>query len=251
MPGKGGAVSLGIGGSFLCRASAAGFLAAGLASSALAEAEPLLIQDNGAPSAVSNSLLDSPEPIAALGSGSLGRVSLAQAVGHVSVGEDAVIPGPARYAARAQLAGSGSVISFSATPMGNDSKPVSGPGQIPLGRARLTSAFGVPRPAEGGGVRAHAGVDLAAPSGSPVGAAYAGRVASAQWFGGYGLMVVLDHGDGLQTRYAHLSRISVVPGQRVGQGQLVGLVGSTGHSTGPHLHYELRQNGRPMDPLGR
>jgi murein DD-endopeptidase MepM/ murein hydrolase activator NlpD len=79
--------------------------------------------------------------------------------------------------------------------------------------------------------------------------AYGGKVTVADWNGGYGLLVVVEHGGGLQTRYAHLSRLGVVAGQRVSQGDIVGLVGSTGHSTGPHLHYELRRNGQPVNPL--
>ncbi len=64
-------------------------------------------------------------------------------------------------------------------------------------------------------------------------------------------MVILDHGNGLETRYAHMSRIAVAQGQEVEQGQVIGFVGSTGLSTGPHLHYETRLDGRPVDPLGR
>jgi murein DD-endopeptidase MepM/ murein hydrolase activator NlpD len=94
-------------------------------------------------------------------------------------------------------------------------------------------------------------VDLAAPLGSPVAAALPGRVSTAGWAGGYGYMVVVQHGNGFETRYAHLSSISVVAGQQIQRGQTVGLVGSTGRSTGPHLHYELRQNGRPLNPLTR
>ena len=75
--------------------------------------------------------------------------------------------------------------------------------------------------------------------------------ARADWVAGYGLLVTLEHGEGLETRYAHLSRIGVVPGQLVHKGDVLGLVGSTGHSTGPHLHYEVRRNGQAVNPLGR
>lgn len=122
---------------------------------------------------------------------------------------------------------------------------------MPLSRAAVTSRFGTQRPASGGGIRAHAGVDLAAPVGTPVSAAFEGNVSVANWSGGYGLLVVLDHGNGTQTRYAHLSKLNVAAGQHVRQGEIVGLVGSTGHSTGPHLHYELRYKGRPVNPLTR
>ena len=107
----------------------------------------------------------------------------------------------------------------------------------------LTSGFG-PR---GGGM--HEGIDIAAPNGTPVRAAAAGRVIVAGWSGGYGNLVVIDHGNGIATAYAHLSAI-YASGGSVSQGQSIGAVGSTGHSTGNHLHFEVRVNGSPVDPLG-
>lgn len=90
--------------------------------------------------------------------------------------------------------------------------------------------------------RFHAGTDLAAPTGTPVLATRAGRVAVSDYLGGYGLTVILRHGEGdLESRYAHLSRLMVKPGEWIEQGEVVGLVGSTGNSTGPHLHFEIRQ----------
>lgn len=94
----------------------------------------------------------------------------------------------------------------------------------------------------------HAGVDFAAPTGTPVKATAAGRVSFAGRKGGYGLMVILDHGNGMETRYAHLSRILVSKGVAVNHGERIGKVGSTGRSTGPHLHYETRKDGRAVDP---
>lgn len=114
---------------------------------------------------------------------------------------------------------------------------------------RLTSRFGMRAHPILGGYRQHSGVDLAAPTGSPVLATAAGTVTYADWRSGYGLLVVVEHGGGLQTRFAHLSRIVVGTGQRVASGQLVGLVGATGRATGAHLHYEVRRNGRAIDPL--
>ena len=116
---------------------------------------------------------------------------------------------------------------------------------------RLTSRFGMRGHPVLGGYRQHSGVDLAAPTGSPVLATADGVVSFADWRGGYGLLVSVDHGGGVQTRFAHLSRIMVRPGERVSKGQLVGLVGSTGRSTGSHLHYEVRRNGWAVDPLSR
>lgn len=139
-----------------------------------------------------------------------------------------------RYAARLATAGT-----------------VSRPDRLPLRSASLTSRFGMRNHPISGGYRAHSGIDLAAPAGSPVLAPAAGVVSFANWRGGYGLLVVLDHGGGMQTRFGHLSRLMVSPGQRLAQGDLVGLVGSSGRATGPHLHYELRSNGRAIDPLAR
>jgi murein DD-endopeptidase MepM/ murein hydrolase activator NlpD len=97
-------------------------------------------------------------------------------------------------------------------------------------------------------LRAHDGVELAAPMGSPVIATADGVVSTAAWAGGYGLLVAVEHGRGRQTRYAHLSRLNVAVGQRVRHGEVIGFVGSTGRSTGPHLHYETRVNGRAINP---
>lgn len=113
---------------------------------------------------------------------------------------------------------------------------------------RLSSAFGWRNIAVNGN-RFHGGVDFVADTGTPVAAARDGRVTRAGWWGTYGNVVVLDHGDGSETRYAHLSRLHVSAGDVVRQGDVVGAVGSTGASTGPHLHFELRFDGRAVDPL--
>jgi peptidoglycan hydrolase-like protein with peptidoglycan-binding domain len=111
-------------------------------------------------------------------------------------------------------------------------------------RARIGSPFG-PR-----GLGFHAGVDLVAPTGVPVAAAAAGRVVWAgRRAGGWGLLVTLAHGDGVRTMYAHLSRVDVRVGERVGVGATVGLVGATGEARGPHLHFEVRLRGAAVDPL--
>jgi murein DD-endopeptidase MepM/ murein hydrolase activator NlpD len=113
----------------------------------------------------------------------------------------------------------------------------------------LSSGFGMRRHPILGGWRPHLGVDLAAPTGTPVRATRDGRVGAAGWRGGYGLSVELEHSQGLETRYGHMSRLNVVRGQRVQRGEVIGWVGSTGLSTGPHLHYETRLQGRAVDPL--
>jgi murein DD-endopeptidase MepM/ murein hydrolase activator NlpD len=116
------------------------------------------------------------------------------------------------------------------------------------GRHPLTSGFGLRAHPLLGGVRPHLGVDLAAQTGTPVRATADGVVSLAGARGGYGLAVELQHVTGMQTRYGHLSRIYVALGQRVRKGDVIGLVGSTGRSTGPHLHYETRRNGQAVDP---
>lgn len=121
----------------------------------------------------------------------------------------------------------------------------------PLARMALTSGFGMRSHPVLGGVRMHSGIDLAAPAGSPVYATAGGTVSFANWSGGYGLLVAIDNGGQVQTRFGHLSRIFVTPGQTVSKGQIVGLVGSTGRSTGPHLHYEVRRGGAAVNPLAR
>ena len=98
--------------------------------------------------------------------------------------------------------------------------------------------------------RMHEGIDLAVPNGTPVVSAAAGTVIVAGWMGGYGNLVVVDHGGGISTAYAHNTSVTVGPGTQVAQGQLIAYSGNTGHSTGPHLHFEVRVNGAAVDPLG-
>lgn len=120
--------------------------------------------------------------------------------------------------------------------------------RTPVEGARQSSGFGMRFHPVLGYSRMHQGVDFAAPTGTPILASAAGTVVMAGWGGGYGNVVVLDHGKGMRTRYAHMSKVGVKAGQRVGQGQMIGRVGSTGLSTGPHLHYEVWQNGKPVNP---
>ncbi|CAN5883734.1 hypothetical protein BH23ACT10_BH23ACT10_26000 [soil metagenome] len=115
-------------------------------------------------------------------------------------------------------------------------------------RAPMTSGFGMRTHPLSGGARLHAGIDLGAASGTPIGAAAAGTVVAAGVMGGYGNAVDIRHADGTTTRYAHQSRLLVRNGQQVAAGQIIGLVGSTGASTGPHLHFEVRTPTGPIDP---
>lgn len=102
--------------------------------------------------------------------------------------------------------------------------------------------------------RFHSGVDFTGRTGTPIRAADGGRVIHSGWQGGYGKVVIINHGSkggrNMATLYAHMSRLGVSAGQSVGKGQVIGYVGSTGYSTGPHLHFEVRINGRPVNPLG-
>ena len=118
---------------------------------------------------------------------------------------------------------------------GQLSWPVSGP---------VTSGFG----SRWG--RMHEGIDIAVGSGTPVHAAAAGTIIYAGWMEGYGNLVVIDHGNGLSTAYGHNSSLASAVGQSVSAGQVIAYSGSTGHSTGPHVHFEVRVNGAPVDPLG-
>lgn len=104
-------------------------------------------------------------------------------------------------------------------------------------------------PFGGPGTEYHKGQDISAPSGTPIYATADGIVVVAKWVRGYGNGIYIDHGNGITTRYGHLSRIDVAEGQAVKRGQHIGLVGSTGRSTGPHLHYEVRINGQPTSPM--
>jgi len=122
------------------------------------------------------------------------------------------------------------------------------PSRMPVSAYSLTSSFGLREHPLLGVMRAHTGIDLAAPLGSPIFATSDGTVSTADWRGGYGLLVSLDHGGGVQTRYGHMSRLNVVAGERVHKGDVIGYVGSTGLSTGPHLHYEIRINGQAINP---
>jgi murein DD-endopeptidase MepM/ murein hydrolase activator NlpD len=97
--------------------------------------------------------------------------------------------------------------------------------------------------------RPHEGIDVSAPMGSPVVAPAAGVVSRVTRETGYGLVLEVEHGNGIETKYAHLSRVNVRPGQRVTRGQQIANVGNSGLSTGPHLHYEIHVNGRVVDPL--
>jgi murein DD-endopeptidase MepM/ murein hydrolase activator NlpD len=97
--------------------------------------------------------------------------------------------------------------------------------------------------------RPHEGIDVTAPMGSPIEAPAAGVVTDAGWESGYGNTVTIDHGYGIVTKFAHASKLLVTRGQRVQRGQRIALVGNTGLATGPHLHYEVHVNGRPVDPL--
>ena len=126
---------------------------------------------------------------------------------------------------------------------------ISIPSRMPLNNANLTSDYGMRTHPVIGGRRAHKGVDLSAPTGTPIYATADGIVSRANRFSSYGLFVSIEHGASLQTRFAHMSRIAVADGERVEKGDIIGYVGSTGRSTGPHLHYEVRIDGQAVNPI--
>lgn len=122
------------------------------------------------------------------------------------------------------------------------------PSAMPANIANMSSNFGYRRDPFTGAGAMHNGIDFKGPHGEPILAAASGTVTHAGWQSGYGKTVEITHGNGLMTRYAHLSRISVTTGQNVEQGLQVGAMGSTGRSTGTHLHFEVRLNGRAINP---
>jgi murein DD-endopeptidase MepM/ murein hydrolase activator NlpD len=156
-------------------------------------------------------------------------------LGPVSIGSSGVTVGGTTPSGRDYFS---NTIRPAALP-GNGNVSLMFPLSIP---AAITSAFGWRVHPISGGYRFHQGTDIGAPMGTPIVAAYAGKVAIANFMGGYGLTVVLSHGDEtIETLYAHMSELFVRPGEWVEQGEVIGRVGSTGNSTGPHLHFEFRQ----------
>ncbi|WP_337190224.1 M23 family metallopeptidase [Erythrobacter ramosus] len=143
--------------------------------------------------------------------------------------------------------GSGEEVTAYSSPI--PQRAVSVPSRMPLEGASLTSGFGMRTHPVLGGRRAHAGIDLAAPTGTPVYATADGVIGRADWYSSYGLYISINHGAAMETRYAHLSRLAVAAGDNVKKGDLIGYVGSTGRSTGPHLHYEVRVEGLAVNPI--
>ncbi|HWW10834.1 MAG TPA: M23 family metallopeptidase [Candidatus Acidoferrales bacterium] len=133
-------------------------------------------------------------------------------------------------------------------------QPAGGGFVRPVDGARITQGFGCTsfsfEPVDAGcpGGHWHSGIDLAAPTGTPVYATRSGVAQVVRSASGYGLHVVIDHGGGLSSLYGHLSSVAVLSGQYVDAGQVVGALGSSGNSTGPHLHFEIRRDGIPEDP---
>ncbi len=113
---------------------------------------------------------------------------------------------------------------------------------------RLLGAFGRRSDPFSGEQAFHTGVDISGSVGTPVRATADGVISHAEYSGGYGRLVVIDHGGGVQTYYAHLSRIDVITGQEIRRGEVIGALGSSGRATAPHLHYEVRQGGNPVNP---
>ena len=153
----------------------------------------------------------------------------------------------AGYAAPAMNSPMNSALGGALAPM--TTSRVAIPSRMPVEGVRLTSDFGMRTHPVLGGRRGHKGVDLAGPVGTPVIATADAVVSKAEWFSSYGLYVSLEHGAEIQTRYGHMSRLNVYAGQRVRKGDVIGYIGSTGRSTGPHLHYEVRIAGLAVNPV--
>jgi murein DD-endopeptidase MepM/ murein hydrolase activator NlpD len=169
--------------------------------------------------------------------------------------DDSKVPALAAVAEAAGQAGLTSTRTTGLPSIGGKPTPlrmptgVSIPSRMPVEGVRLTSSYGMREHPVLGGRRAHKGIDLAGPVGTPVYATADGIVSKAEWFSSYGLYVSIEHGGALQTRYGHMSRLNVADGQRVHKGDVIGFIGTTGRSTGPHLHYEVRVNGEAVNPL--
>lgn len=142
-----------------------------------------------------------------------------------------------------------SVMAQANRPLALASGKTSIPSLMPVGGVGMSSGFGMRVHPVLGGRRQHKGIDLAAPVGTPIHASADGMVSKAEWFSSYGLYVSLEHGGTIQTRYGHMSRLNVFAGQQVKKGDIIGYVGTTGRSTGPHLHYEVRIAGEAVNPL--
>ena len=123
------------------------------------------------------------------------------------------------------------------------------PSVHPVEKLQFTSNFGIRSDPFRGTAAMHAGVDIPGPVGTPIYATADGIVDHAGWQGGYGNVVEINHGKGIATRYGHLSKVLVADGARVTRGQLIALMGSTGRSTGSHLHYEVRMDGHAVNPV--
>ena len=134
-------------------------------------------------------------------------------------------------------------------PLSAQRSTVSIPSRMPIHDGRMTSDYGMRTHPVLKRRMGHKGIDLAAPTGTPIYATADGYVSKADWFSSYGKYVSIEHGARIQTRYAHMSRIVVEDGTWVEKGDLIGYVGSTGRSTGPHLHYEVRIDGEAVNPV--
>ena len=156
-----------------------------------------------------------------------------------------------RQAARAAAAAAASAAAQSSGGQGASDNWVQGTGQLgwPVS-GEITSPYGYRVHPIWGTTIYHSGIDIGVDEGTPVHAADGGVVVWSGWMGGYGYAVVIDHGNGLSTLYGHNSELAVDEGQSVAKGQVISYAGSTGNSTGPHVHFEVRVNGDPVDPMG-
>lgn len=156
-----------------------------------------------------------------------------------------------RQAARAAAAAAAAATAQSSGGQGASDNWVQGTGQLgwPVS-GEITSPYGYRVHPIWGTTIYHSGIDIGVDEGTPVHAADGGVVVWSGWMGGYGYAVVIDHGNGLSTLYGHNSELAVDEGQSVAKGQVISYAGSTGNSTGPHVHFEVRVNGDPVDPMG-
>lgn len=176
----------------------------------------------------------------------VGRAVALGAMGALLIGSTSAQAAPAADANFASLYSAWQKLD---TPAATQTQVAAIPSRKPVDEVSFTSNFGVRNDPFNGRHRMHQGVDIPGALGTPVYATADGIVARAGWVGGYGNLVEVSHGNGLQTRYGHLSKLIAEPNQRVVRGQLIGLMGSTGRSTGSHLHYEVRIAGAAVNPI--
>ena len=219
--------------SILIAATVAGLGVAGLSAAAANEAAPV---DLDSP----DTIIDSSEAEAVIAASDAAAAALVSATPQLAARINGQPEGDTQFR---------SIFSAWRQMDGPAAQPIAIPSRRPVDAMSLTSRFGTRSDPFTGRRARHNGIDIPGPIGTPIYATADGTVGRAQWVSGYGKYVEVEHGHAMQTRYGHMTEILVQPGQRVRRGDMIGLMGSTGRSTGSHLHYEVRIAGAPVNPI--